>query len=125
MSKKHENDISIGSDLWIICEEPKEIANAVNIDYLMDSLVPMWKALETECVSGCCGIDAYNLWESEVLQNTEGLDRESLVTKLGLLRKDILNIREDVVRSILLNNYFTKGTFLKVIEHLLRVYDNA
>lgn len=126
MNKEHEHDISIGKDQWILFGDLKnDQSNAVEIDPLMEELIPMWKALETQCVSACCGIDAYDLWEEEVLKNTVDLDKRLLIDQLSRLKVRISGLENDILVSSMLNNYFTKTTFLQVIEHLLRVCKNA
>jgi len=32
----------------------------VDIDPELKALEPMWRALETSCVAGCCGLDAFD-----------------------------------------------------------------
>ncbi|MDN3640777.1 DUF6331 family protein [Simiduia curdlanivorans] len=126
MSKAHAQDISIGKDQWIIFEDlQNDQENAVEIDTLMEGLLPMWSALETQCVSACCGIDAYDLWEEDILKNTAEFSRGELVERLANLKNEITGLGNNVLVSTSLNNYFTKGTFLQVIEHLLKVYKNA
>ena len=41
------------------------------------------------------------------------------------LASEIQGIEKNILVSSTLNNYFTKSTFLKVIDHLLCVYKNA
>ena len=126
MSKEHEHDISIGKDQWIVFQDlNNDQENAVEIDAFMEALAPMWKALETQCVSECCGIDAYDLWEEEVLKNTAEFDHAELTEKLELLHDRIDGLKQEVLVSAMLNNYFFKTTFLQLIEHLLKVYKNA
>ena len=126
MNKKHKHDISIGKDQWIIFEDLENgQPDAVKIDPLMVNLFPMWKALETQCVSECCGIDAYGLWSEDVLKSTEALNRKELIKMPITLASEIQGIEKNILVSSTLNNYFTKSTFLKVIDHLLCVYKNA
>lgn len=126
MNREHENDISIGKDQWIIFEDPKDDREyAVNIDPLMEGIQPMWRALETQCVSGCCGIDAFNFWEEEVKKNTIEFNQAELLNNLARLKSDIVDLEGEVLVSTMLNNYFTKKTFLQIVDHLMNVYKNT
>ncbi len=126
MSNEHEYDISIGKDQWISFGDlGGNQANAFEIDQLMTSLLSMWKALETECVSACCGIDAYDLWKDDVLSNTAKLDYVELIKELSKLKTEVAELESEVLVSSTLNNYFSKTTFLQLLDHLLKVYKNA
>lgn len=123
MSKEHKHDISIGEDQWIIFGDLKNGQNeAFNVDSLMEALIPMWKSLETQCVAECCGIDAYDLWEEDVLKNTENFNHQALIEELVKFRNEIASLEQEVLVSKVLNNFFTKETFIKVLEHLLTIY---
>ena len=52
-------NISIGKDEWIEWVEfdPQNV-DLFELDLLLKPTEKLWKALETECVVGCCGIDA-------------------------------------------------------------------
>jgi hypothetical protein len=126
MSNEHEYDISIGKDQWIIFGDlGDDQANAFEIDVLMTSLLSMWKALETECVSACCGIDAFDLWQDDVLSNTTEFDHVKLIRELSKLKTEVAELENEVLVSSTLNNYFSKTTFLQILDHLLKVYKNA
>lgn len=123
MSKEHKHDISIGEDQWIIFGDLKNGQNeAFNVDSLMEALIPMWKSLETQCAAECCGIDAYDLWEEDVLKNTENFNHQALIEELVKFRNEIASLEQEVLVSKVLNNFFTKETFIKVLEHLLTIY---
>ena len=126
MKKEHRNDISVGKDQWIIFEDlENQQDDAIEIDHYMEVLMPMWQALETQCVAGCCGIDAFDLWPNDVLENTADLDHKKLLRELKALRETISNFDKKIVVSSRLNNYFTKNTFLKLLDHLYSIYENA
>lgn len=119
------NNISIGKDQWIIFEDLNGGQKAaIHIDKLMLELMPMWTALETQCVAACCGIAAYSLWEEDVLKNTNKLNRQELIRQLEMLHASITRLSQyqAVLVSTVLNNYFTKQTFLKIVEHLLSIF---
>ena len=126
MNQNHKHDISIGKDQWIIFGDLENGQHdAVKIDPLMVDLLPMWKALETQCVSECCGIDAYGLWSEDVLRSKKVLNPKELIKMLITLAGEIQSLEKNILVSSTLNNYFTKSTFLKILDHLLCVYKNA
>ena len=65
------SNISIGKDKWIKWVDfnryvydqciPINYDQCFEIDYLLEPTFDFWNKLETECVAGCCGINAYNL----------------------------------------------------------------
>ena len=126
MNREHENDISIGKDQWIIFDDlESDRESAVNIDPLMVGLQSMWCALETECESACCGIDAYGLWEEDIKKNTSEFSQAEIVNKLESLKAELSSFEGEVLVSNKLNNYFTKNTFLQIVDHLINVYRNT
>ncbi|WP_417763019.1 DUF6331 family protein [Shewanella sp.] len=123
MNTSHDNDISIGPDQWI--EVPPlsaPISQAVALDPLMSELLPMWQALETECVAACCGIDAFGLWPEDVLAHTAQLSHASLSQQLAALIEQIQRTPAAIYDSDQLNNYFSRETLLALLQHLQRVF---
>jgi hypothetical protein len=83
MNINHAHDIDIGQDKWIIFGELNGLQNqAINIDSLIQPLNDLWQSLETRCVSECCGIDAFDFWSENVLNNTKHLDHGELLSKI-------------------------------------------
>jgi Family of unknown function (DUF6331) len=123
---EHKNDISIGRDRWIVFGNVDGLqARATNIDPLIQPLNDLWQALETQCVSECCGIDAFDFWREEVLKNTKHLDQNELLAKLYVARDEVLGVSAVALVSQRLNNYFLAATFIKLLDHLISVYKNV
>ncbi|NUA31864.1 DUF6331 family protein [Cupriavidus basilensis] len=55
----NQGDISIGEDKWIpFIDLQGKYHDAVDIDEWLAPILPLLDWLETECIAGCCGIDA-------------------------------------------------------------------
>jgi hypothetical protein len=126
MNISHAHDIDIGRDKWIIFGELNGLQNqAINIDALLQPLSDFWQLLETRCVRECCGIDAFDFWAENVLNNTKHLDHGELLAKLHAIKESVLGITSVAVVSQKLNNYFLKTTFIELLDHLILVYISA
>jgi hypothetical protein len=114
-----KNAILLGKDKWI---EHVDLSGqydlAIDIDPWMKDLWPMWNALETECVSDCCGIDAFNLFPESVADAALKFDRELVCGKLQDLRSLLEALSGDVFVSKRLNNFFARSVFFEVLNHL-------
>ncbi|MCO1336341.1 DUF6331 family protein [Microbulbifer sp. OS29] len=122
----NQHDISIGSDQWIIVPDPKSTKDdATEIDPYMQMLLPTRKALETQCFSTCCGIDAYDLWEEDTIKNTKKFNHRELIDCIVRPKAKIMNLENEVLVSSTLNNFFTRAVFLQLLEHLLKTYNNV
>jgi hypothetical protein len=66
-TSKHRDDISIGPDKWITFFDINgRQAGAVDLDPLILPMEEFWSLLETNCVAGCCGIDAFSVWPEDI-----------------------------------------------------------
>lgn len=120
MSEEHKNDISIGENQWIpFVDISSRFDSAVDIDPLILRVDDLWSALETKCVAGCCGIDAFALWPEDIEKAKTSLNLKNLLPELNSIRAEIIAIPEDVVSSNRLNNWFDKSVFLALLEHLI------
>jgi hypothetical protein len=119
MSKPHSNDISIGKDQWItFIDVLGRQERAVSIDHLISPLKSFWTALETNCVAGCCGIDAFSLWPEDVRRAASTVDAKLLADGLMSLREFVERSGPDIFVSQRLNNYFDRQVLLQVIDHI-------
>ena len=119
MSKPHSNDISIGKDQWItFIDVIGRQDRAVSFDHLIAPLESFWTALETNCVAGCCGIDAFSLWPEDIRRATSAVDSKSLADSLALLREFVEHSSADIFVSQRLNNYFDRLVLLQLIDHI-------
>ncbi len=59
--RDRQYDIQIADDAWIeYIDIEGRYDQATDIDALLDGLWPLICRLETHCVAGCCGMDAYD-----------------------------------------------------------------
>jgi hypothetical protein len=120
MPKPNPNDISIGQDKWItfvdIANRPYE--RAESIDHLISPIEPFWSALETNCVAGCCGIDAFSLWPEDIEAASSSQERQAIVSALESLREFGESSSADTFVSSRLNNLFDKKVLIELIQHI-------
>jgi hypothetical protein len=120
MNEEHKNDISIGENLWIpFIDITDRNDSSVNIDNLILRVNDLWNALETHCVAGCCGIDAFALWPEDIEKVKGSLNVQNLVAELQSIHAEIVALPKDLVSSSRLNNWFDKSVFLALLEHLI------
>lgn len=115
MNKK---GISIGEDKYIQWEDLPPIHKELNIDFSIYEMNEFWKNLETECVAGCCGIDAFRFWPEDISRATSAVNKNELVENLFRLEREVGESDKQIIISYLLNAVFTKKTFLELIEHI-------
>jgi hypothetical protein len=123
---EHRGEISIGKDEWLpYFDLEGRYESAVEIDFLVRDASDVWVGLETQCVAGCCGIEAFEFWPEDVRKASEHLDVAAAIQKLASLRSSIENLPAEVLRSRRLNSYFDKRQFLLLLDHLLRAFRNV
>jgi hypothetical protein len=120
--RPHKNDISIGQDRWITFGDLEGgQVRAFQIDPSLAPIMPFLESLETECVVGCCGIDALGLWPEQIEKVVGTLgprERDDLATSLLAVQGEIKQAPTDTVVSTRMNQYFRKEVFLEVLEHI-------
>ncbi|CAM2187720.1 hypothetical protein KDX15_12610 [Burkholderia cenocepacia] len=123
----HKNDIGIGQDRWIECGDlPVDLSNAIDVDPHLAAVMPLIDALETNCVAGCCGIDAFGLWSDEIAVALDTWDSDALtrlVDDLLSVRHAIEALPSDIVVSKRINQYFRKMVMLELLAHLRTTID--
>ena len=119
MPKPNPNDISIGKDEWIaFIDVIGRQDKAVSIDDMLAPLDLFWKALETECVAACCGIDAFALWPEDIRRASVVTDEKLLADALASLHQFVERSASGVFVSQRLNNYFDRQVLLRIIDHI-------
>jgi len=112
-------DIQIGDDAWI---EYIDIAGrydqAIDIDTLLDGLWPLICRLETHCVAGCCGMDAYDFTREGVATALLELDRAQLHAACLAAKAAVTAAASDVLTSAAMNHFADKRVFLQLLDHL-------
>ncbi|MDS0851613.1 DUF6331 family protein [Burkholderia cenocepacia] len=123
----HKNDIGIGQDRWIECGDlPVDLSDAIDVDPHLAAVMPLIDALETNCVAGCCGIDAFGLWSDEIAVALDTWDSDALtrlVDDLLSIRHAIEALPSDIVVSKRINQYFRKTAMLELLAHLRTTID--
>ncbi|WP_321856601.1 DUF6331 family protein [Burkholderia cenocepacia] len=128
MNKKaHKDDISIGPDRWIECGDlAGGHKHAIDIDPHLAAVMPSIDALETNCVAGCCGIDAFGLWPDEIAVALDTWDPDALtrlVDDLLSVEHAIEALPSDIVVSMRINQYFRKTVMLALLAHIRTTVD--
>lgn len=127
--KRPQNAIATGPDTWIDhVELTVPYGQAVAIDDLLADLADlaaMWAALETYCVAGCCGFDAFDFSADGVAASLSKVNAARTCEALATLRENLLALRANAVSSNRLNMFCDKNEFLELLGHLDRCYRAA
>ena len=119
MSNANRSDISIGKEKWIsFIEIDGRQDNAMELDEILQLIHPLLDLLETKCVAGCCGIDAYALWPEDIAGAAKVARLPYLSQSVAEIRQRITESNESVFVSHRLNNFFDKHTLLQLIDHI-------
>ena len=117
--RNRQYDIQIGDDAWIeFIDLDGRYTQAIDIDALLDGLWPLICRLETHCVAGCCGMDAYDFTREGVATALLELDRAQLHAACAAARIAVAATASDVLLSNTMNHYADKRVFLQLLEHL-------
>ena len=118
-SRPHKNAIWIGDDRWIpFIDLEGRHDQAIYVDAQLSSLEPFWAHLETMCVAGCCGFDAFDFSPEGVAIAARDLPLADLRTRLDEAIRGVRELDVSVVASRRLNNLADKRTFLELLMHL-------
>ena len=117
--RDRQYDIQIGDDAWIeFIDLDGRYTQAIDIDALLGELWPLICRLETHCVAGCCGMDAYDFTREAVETALLELDRAQLHAACAAARIAVAATASDVLLSNTMNHYADKRVFLQLLEHL-------
>ena len=117
--RDRQYDIQIGDETWIeFISLDGRYDQAIDIDALLDGLWPLICRLETHCVAGCCGMDAYDFTREGVATALLELDRAHLHAACVAARIAVTATASDVLLSNTMNHFTDKRVFLQLIEHL-------
>lgn len=117
--RDRQYDIQIGDDAWIeFIDLDGRYAQASDIDALLGELWPLICRLETHCVAGCCGMDAYDFTRDGVAMALLELDRAQLHAACMAAKEAVTAAASDVLTSATMNHYADKRVFLQLLEHL-------
>lgn len=118
-TKPPRYSIPIGPNRWIeFVDLTGRYAQALDIDSLIQDLEPLWCALETHCVAGCCGLDAFDFYPENIANAGSNIELESTCVELARLRSALKGSGAEVVVSRRLNSYVDIAVFDALIAHL-------
>jgi hypothetical protein len=118
-TRPHKNAIWIGDDRWIeFIDLDGRYDQAVHVDAPLSSLEAFWSALETMCVAGCCGFDAFDFSPEGIAEAARGLPHARLHDQLEEAIRVVEKLDTTVVVSRRLNNLADKRTFLALLSHV-------
>lgn len=91
----------------------------LDMDALAPELAPLWDALETICVTGCCGIDALDLSPEQLAAARPKLDTAAICSGLLQIQARLNCPDLPVAVSQRLNQYLDRNAARQLIVHLL------
>lgn len=116
----HPDDVSIGREEWIrFVDISGRTGGAANLDAQIRPMEPFWRALEVNCVSECCGINAHSFWPQDIWNAVRNCQDSELQPKLAALRRHVDSLSADCVYSGILNQYFDRTMFSKLLDHVI------
>lgn len=119
-TKGHPDDVSIGNDEWIpFVDIAGRTENAANLDAFIRPMESFWRSLEVNCVSECCGINAHSFWPKDIWNAVRNCGDAALKAKLTKLRQHVDALSDDCVYSTILNQYFDRTMFSKLLDHVI------
>lgn len=117
------NDISVGRGRWLRVRALPAAPAPIEIDALLDTTMPIWDALETECVAGCCGIDAFCFWPEGLVHSRGALSDVDVERTLLRLREALaVGGDDDVLVSTRLNTLLVRASFVQLVDLLIAGY---
>jgi len=117
--RDRQYDIQIGDDAWIeFIDLDGRYDQAVDIDALLGELWQLICRLETNCVAGCCGMDAYDFTREGIAMAMLELDRAQLHAACVQARAAVAAVDSDVLTSATMNHVADKRVFLQLLDHL-------
>ncbi len=122
MKDEYLNAIEIGEGLWIkyVDLSSNEYRNAENLDLYLTVNEKFWSLLETNCVAGCCGIDAFDLYPDEITRVASQFPKSSIESELIEAKKNILNSKSTAFCSKRLNWTFEKSVLIELVDHIIK-----
>jgi hypothetical protein len=112
------HDIGLGPNQWLKWVDTTD-TQTLNIDNFVDYTQPLWQLLETECVAGCCGLDAFDFWADQVAQlPLSSNERADLKQRLARVISELKQASHQSLLSYRLNSGIDKGVFVQLLEHL-------
>jgi hypothetical protein len=119
-NKLHPDDVSIGKDEWIrFVDITGRIDKAATLDQHIRPMGSFWRALEVDCVAECCGVSAFSFWPQDIWNAVRNSNDPNLRDELMLLRSYVDGLSVDCVYSEILNQYFDRNMFSRLLDHVI------
>jgi hypothetical protein len=119
-SEGHPDDVLIGDDEWIhFVDVAGRTEKATNLDAFIEPMESFWRALEMNCVSECCGINAHSFLPQDIWNAVRGCRDAALKTRLTKLQQHLHGLSGDCEYSIILNQHFDRTMFSKLLDHVI------
>ena len=119
---KSEPHIDLGNGQIIVLGELKgDFKQALSLDLMAPDLLPLWTALETFCVAGCCGADAFDFSPEQlsIARRTLGADAVSKIQQqLQQLKTLLAQPGPEIVVSHCMNQYLSRSAALQLLGHI-------
>ena len=116
----HSEDISIGQGRWIkwIEFDPLSV-KPLDVDTVLEPTLEFWEDLEVDCLSACCGINAFSFWEDDIHRAYQQSTVPNLEATLNETIREIESMEAEVLVSSRLNQLIHRRVFLQLLEHLV------
>jgi hypothetical protein len=117
--RQHKDDILIGDDKWIeFISLEGRYDQAVEVDQYLNGLWPLIEKLETHCVAGCCGFDAFDFTQDGIYQALDNLNCHQLLEACTVAQNLIWSVESTVIVSTRMNNLADRHVFMQLLEHV-------
>ncbi len=109
MKIEKESKVNIAKGKWLKLGSCNDINldNAKSIDDIINDN-EFWDYLELNCMSECCGINAFRFWQEDIEKVTSKLGRQKILTYLLDINNQIYKLDTNILISTRLNNMFLK-----------------
>ncbi|UTW63092.1 hypothetical protein KFE98_02750 [bacterium SCSIO 12741] len=115
----HAEDISIGQGKWIHwIGFDAQAVKPMDLDPILEPTLELWENLEVDCLSACCGLNAFSFWEDDILHAQSQTGNPNLKHNLDETIRKIELMEVEVLVSSRLNQLIHKQVFLQLLEHL-------
>lgn len=116
-----QNTIDLGDEKFISLTDISGLYDkAMPVDELIAELEPLWSLLETHCVAGCCGLDAFDFSAENLAQARRKLNGADAAKQLQALQIALTKRPSLAVMSKRMNQYLDRPAFDRLIEHLIQ-----
>ena len=117
-----EPHIDLGNGQIIVLGELKaDFKQALSLDLMAPDLLPLWTALETFCVAGCCGADAFDFSPQHlsIARRALGADAVNKIQQqLQSLNTLLTQPGPEVVVSHRMNQYLSRSAAQQLLGHI-------